>query len=74
MNSNLAFLDGWKIELSKLPNYEHFKGEFVEALDFHLLQLINDSDYLETRPEIKANLQNILQNSKYVVKWSFMIF
>ena len=62
MNSNLAFLDGWKIELSKLPHYEHFKGEFIEALDYHLLQLIYDSDFLETRPEIKANLKNLLEN------------
>ena len=62
MNSPLAFLDGWKIELSRLPNYEHFKGEVVEALDYHLLQLIYDSDFLETRPEIKANLKNLLEN------------
>jgi phage/plasmid-associated DNA primase len=62
MNTKLSFLDGWKVELSKLPNYERFRGEFIEGLDYHLLQLIHDSEFLESKPEIKANLKNVLES------------
>ena len=61
--SKLPFLNGWKIELSKLPNYDHFKGEFVEKLDWKLLNLIYESTFLESRPKIKANLKNLLDNT-----------
>jgi hypothetical protein len=36
--SKLPFIDRWKIELSKIPNYDNFKGDFTELLDWHLLQ------------------------------------
>ena len=44
--SKLPFLNGWKIELSKLPNYDEFKGEFVEKLDWKILNLIYNSTFL----------------------------
>jgi hypothetical protein len=50
--SKLSFLNGWKIELSKLPNYDNFKGEFVEKLDWKILNLICESPFMESRPEI----------------------
>ena len=61
--SKLPFLDGWKIELSKIPNYDNFKGEFTEPLDWHLLQLLYKSSFFETRPEIKANLKNVIEQT-----------
>ena len=36
--SKLPFLNGWKIELSKLSNYDNFKGEFTEKLDWPILK------------------------------------
>eukprot|EP01041_Mallomonas_annulata_P013431 gene13431-28480_t len=47
-------------ELSKLPSYDKFKGEFVEKLDSKLLQIIYDCETLKSKPEIKANLKNII--------------
>ena len=38
-------MNGWKIELSKLPNYDNFKGEFVEKLDWKILNLIYESQF-----------------------------
>ena len=62
-NSKLPFLTGWKIELSKLPNYDNFKGEFVEKLDWKLLKLIYESQFMESKPEIKANLKNLIEKT-----------
>ena len=62
-SSKLPFLTGWKIELSKLPNYENFKGEFTEKLDWHILKLIYESPFMESRPEIKANLKNLIEKT-----------
>ena len=62
MNSKIPFLDGWKIELSKLPNYEHFQGNFVEQIDYTLLQFVYDCELLQSKPEIKANLKNIIDS------------
>ena len=59
--SRLPFLTGWKIELSKLSSYDHFKGEFIEKSDWHLLKLIYESPFMESRPEIKANLKNLIE-------------
>ena len=56
-------MNGWKIELSKLPNYDNFKGEFVEKLDWKILNLICESPFMESRPEIKANLKNLIGNT-----------
>ena len=61
--SKLPFINGWKIELSKLPNYDHFKGGFTEQLDWHLLKLIYESPFLESRPEIKANVKNLIEKT-----------
>ena len=61
--SKLSFLNGWKIELSKLPNYDNFKGEFVEKLDWKILNLIYESQFLDSRPEIKANLKNLMEKT-----------
>jgi len=63
INTKLPFLTGWKIELSKLPNYDNFKGEFTEKLDWNILNLAHDSTFLETRPEIKANLKNLIEKT-----------
>eukprot|EP01041_Mallomonas_annulata_P014629 gene14629-31130_t len=56
----MQFLSGWKVELSKLPTYDHFKGDGKEKLDYPLLQTIYESDFLQSKPEIKANLKNII--------------
>lgn len=58
---NLPFItDGWTIELSKIPKYPEFDGEFIESLDYPLLQQIYDSEELMNKPEIKSLLKNIL--------------
>ena len=62
--SRLAFLDGWKIELSKLPKYPHFEGTFKEKISKQLLQLLYDSDELKNKPEIKATLKNVIEATK----------
>eukprot|EP01041_Mallomonas_annulata_P006861 gene6861-13903_t len=56
----MQFLSGWKVELSKLPTYDHFKGDGKEKLDYPLLQTIYESERLQSKPEIKANLKNII--------------
>ena len=43
--NKLPFVNGWKIEISKLPDYNIFKGEFVEKIDKHLLKLIYESAF-----------------------------
>ena len=62
-SSKLPFIDGWKIELSKLPSYENFTGAFTEKVDWHILKLIHDSQFLESRPEIKANVKNLIDKT-----------
>ena len=61
--SRLPFLTGWKIELSKLSIYDHFKGEFIKKSDWHLLKLLYESPFMESRPEIKANLKNLIEKT-----------
>ena len=31
INSTLEFLNGWKVELSNIPNYVRFKKDFKES-------------------------------------------
>ena len=61
--SKLQFMNGWKIVLSKLPDYDHFKGDFVEKLDWKILKLIYESPFLESKSEIKANLKNLIEKT-----------
>ena len=62
MNS-LIFMNGWKIELSKLPEYKHFTGDFTENADWKMLKIIYNSAFLETRPEIKTSVKTLMENT-----------
>lgn len=63
MNTTLSFMNGWKVELSKLPEYTYFTGDFIEKADWKLLKLIYDSPFLETRPEIKNNVKSLMEKT-----------
>jgi len=59
-NNKINFLDGYKINISDIPKYEHFTCKFKEKLDLPLLKLIYSSDALNNKPEIKAQLKNVI--------------
>ena len=61
--NTLSFLNGWKVELSKLPEYTHFTGNFTEKADWKLLKIIYESPFLETRPEIKNNVKILMEKT-----------
>ena len=54
------FMNGWKIELSNLPKYEEFLKPYTELLDAPLLNLLYDCEELANKPEIRANLKNVI--------------
>ena len=60
MANKIKFLDGYKISIRDIPKYEHFTGKFKERLDVPLLKLIYESEGLDHKPEIKAQLKNII--------------
>lgn len=61
--NKIPFITGWKIELSKLPQYTHFTGDFIEKSDWKLLKIIYESAFLETRPEIKTSVKNLMEKT-----------
>jgi len=61
--NTLSFMNGWKVELSKLPEYIHFTGDFTEKADWKLLKIIYESPFLETRPEIKNNVKILMEKT-----------
>jgi len=61
--NTLSFMNGWKVELSKLPEYIHFTGDFIEKADWKLLKIIYESPFLETRPEIKNNVKILMEKT-----------
>jgi len=52
----------WTIEISKIPKYPEFEGEAYEELDYNILQLIYDSEDLQNKPEIRANLLSVINS------------
>ena len=60
MTNKINFLNGFKITIGDIPKYEHFTGKFTEKLDLPLLKLIYECDELKDKPEIKAQLKNIV--------------
>ena len=57
----MKFLKNWTIEVSKIPKYSAFGGEFVMDLDYNLLSVISESDEEVFTEDRKALLLPILK-------------
>ena len=54
----LPFMTEWKLSLKDVPKYTGFEGEFIEKLDYPLLQLLSETD----NPNITAEMKTLLKN------------
>ena len=56
---NLPFIkNDWTISLSDIPSYAEFKGEFIEPLDYHILQMFMET----TNPNITTLMKQEIQD------------
>ena len=54
----MEFLNGFKLLIEKLPNYDEFKEAFNEIIDKKLCNLIMESDNDILTPLMKSAFQN----------------
>jgi hypothetical protein len=61
--ANLPFMkrNTFTINLADIPKYPEFDGEFIEKLDYPLMNCIYNSEFLNDKPEIKAMLLGVLK-------------
>jgi hypothetical protein len=59
-NIKLEFLNGWAINIDKIPKYDEFEGDFYEMLDYKLSEIIINSSVDGITEEGKANFKNAI--------------
>lgn len=57
----MRFLNNWKIDLSKLPEYSLFKQEFREEVDIHLARMILECGDERITPESKLEFSKLVE-------------
>lgn len=61
MTTTLPFISNdWTIQLTSIPEYKEFQGKFKQPLDYHILEMMANSNHPKITPEMKAEITSKL--------------